>query len=395
MLGVIGKIGAIIAGSAALIGGVFDHPNVMQSFPPQAAMVQRIIAEPLTVPKIPVPETNSATLALLPNLLPAVAIRMVHPVSHATTSTRGSAPTTAPTIHPQTPPSGPITTQAFLDATTITTTERRDGPFEVTLSTSLPGGTTPTIWDFSQTTVGSNPAFSMSYSCNPNPLFPDPASSDQNPTFTPRTPYKCTISLTPLSGSDLRTQSKEFDFTIPPGQLIVTTPPSMNTVLKSGENTGGFVFTNNDAVAATVSQLTLDVSYTALTPAYGPTVLRVVNPATGQSAGDYHLESLPADPSRPYSYSQSGITIPISFKVMPGSQKMIPIEVLGVHTMSIQDVNPTLTISLRNVQNDHDSQTVVNGATLTWSCIVSFAIYDPNATSGAIASGQACGIGGN
>jgi len=170
----------------------------------------------------------------------------------------------------------------------------------------------------------------------------------------------------------------------------------MSTVLKNDEDDGGFVFNNEDTQPITVTQMTLDVSYTALSTVYGPIIMRVVNPVTGQSTGDYHLESVPAVPGQQYAFAQPGMVIPVALTIPAGSQKLLPIQLVGIHTMSIEGVNPVVTVTLRDVTTGHASgNTVINGTQLSWSCVVTFAAYDPNATSGALVAGDACGVGGN
>jgi hypothetical protein len=395
-----GIVVSFIAACAAFVGGIFNQPSVMQSIPPQAAMVQSIVA-PAGGPLAPAIEEIAAVAQ---NLLPTIKIKLMRSsVVVAANASITASPAAAPKkIVASTTSSAPtssiaVTAQSFLNATALTAVERRDGPYEVHLATDL--GSAGTIaWDLSETSVGGGliPSFPMSYSCDPMPIPAVTGSSDQNPTFTPRTSYTCTLSLTPQSGNDLRTQSKSFSFITPPGQLMVTAPSAIGTVLKNGENDGGFVFTNEDTEPITITQMTLDISYTGLSTVYGPLVFRVVNPVNGQPDGDYHLENLPAITGQQYTFGQSGMVIPASLTIPAGGQKLLPIQVLGVDTMSIQGVNPSMTVTLRGITtNRTDSNAVINGAQLAWSCVVSFVSYDPNATSGAVADGDACGVGGN
>jgi hypothetical protein len=165
----------------------------------------------------------------------------------------------------------------------------------------------------------------------------------------------------------------------------------MNTVLHSGENDGGFVFNNEDTQPVTISNLTVDVSYTALNTEAGPIVLRIVDPTTGNSLGDYHLESITKDPVIPYTYGQLGIQIPLSFVLGAQKQKLLPIELLGADPMQIQGVNPTFTLTLRGVTTAPVvSKLIITAAQIAWSCVVPIGGFDPNATSGAFAAGTAC-----
>ncbi len=383
------KLASLITAVAAFIGGVFNQPSVMQSAPPQAAMVQNIVAPVIQ-------ELES----IAQNMLPSVKVKPIPVTQKTETAVQPLSEKNRQIISAPVPSSTvSFTAQSFLDATTLTQFERRDGPFEARLETNLGGGQT-SVWDFSEASVGtgnsSSPVFAMSYSCTPAPVQAITGASDQNPTFTARTQYACTVSLTPQSGTDLRTQSKQFSFTTPAGQLIVTPPAAINTVLKDTENDGGLVFTNEDSKPITINQMAVDVSYTGLSTVNGPIILRIINPATGQSTGDYHLENLPADPSQQFTFSQSGISLPVSLTLPAGGEKLLPIELLGTHTMSIAGVNPTVTVKLRGITtNRDDSNIVLNDAQLSWSCVVTFQVYDPNATSGALVAGDACGIGGN
>jgi hypothetical protein len=277
--------------------------------------------------------------------------------------------------------------QSFLAATTISYKELRDGPYELVFTTDEGGGNL-VMWGLAATSTGQ---FGISSSCNPVPTSALVTDPDQNPTFGVRTTGDCNVTLQPLSGTDMRAQSKDFSFTTPPGQFVVTPPASMDTLLQQSENDGGFVFNNEDNQTTTLSGITIGVSYTALNVAQGPLVLRFINPATGASFDDYHLEDLPTDPSIPYTHAQTNISIPLGFVIAPSTQKLLPIELLGADPMSIQGVNPTLTITLSGIATDPVvSKLAMGAAQISWSCVVPVGGYDPNATSGAFAAGNAC-----
>jgi hypothetical protein len=338
--------------------------------------------------------TSSDALSLIePGLLPMVQMSPFIPVSAATSgkvfssgikSNKSKSTSAAPTV---------ITAASLLDATTISMRERYDGPYKITLITDA-GTYGKVTWDFTATTLTiskSVPSFSISFSCNPPPNQPVPGAFDQNPTFNVRTSYACTISLTPLSGNDQQTQSKQFSFATDAGQLIVTSPSSMNTVLTDNTNSGGFVFTNDDTEPITVTGLDIDASYRGLNITENPLILRFEDPATETSLADYHLEDLAADPSTSYAHTGTDIQIPVSFTVPASSQKMLPVDILGVHRLGIYGIDPTITIALRQVTtNQNVNRIALNSAKISWSCIVPLGAYDPNATSGPYASGQAC-----
>ena len=280
----------------------------------------------------------------------------------------------------------------MLSATTLTMTERYDGPYKITLVTNA--GTYGMItWDLTQTVFTVNkslPSFSESFSCNPPPEAAPGGAADDSPIFDMQTSYTCTASLTPTAGNDERVQTKQFSFTTGAGQVVVTPPTSMNSLLQDGTNLGGLVFNNINSAPVTVTGLDIDVSYTGLNVANNPLILRVLNPATDDSLDDVHLENLKAI-SAAYTYSGTNIHIPLSLTVGAESQKMLPMNLIGVQKLHIYGVNPTITITARNVTTDPGlNRTVLNAAKISWSCIVPLGTYDPNATSGPYATGQAC-----
>ena len=165
----------------------------------------------------------------------------------------------------------------------------------------------------------------------------------------------------------------------------------MNTVLANNINFGGFIFRNNDTQPVTITGLNIDVSYNGLNIVNTPLVLRFKNPTTEDSLADYHLEGLAADPSSPYLHAGTGIQIPLSLTLGPANQKMLPVNVLGVQRLSIYGTDPTVAITLRGVTtNQSAGKVVLNSPKISWSCIVPLGSFDPNATSGPYATGQAC-----
>jgi hypothetical protein len=170
----------------------------------------------------------------------------------------------------------------------------------------------------------------------------------------------------------------------------VTLPLSMGTVLQNTETDGGFVFNNEDAGPITITSLSLSVSYTALNTAYSPLVLRFLDPVTNTSIGDYPLQNMPTNAFLPYTHNGT-VTVPLSFTVGAGDQKVLPFALLGTQTMDISNVDPSVTITLSGVTaTPQNSKTVLTAAKIAWSCVVPVGEYDPNATSGPFATGQAC-----
>lgn len=347
---------------------------VAVSVPQETAIIGQVAAQPVA-PSAPVTPP-----AVAPGLLPTVTLLPPKPASAAAVKKKNIAPpkpagaATAPIT---------ITAQSLLDATTLSFAEQPSGPYEITLTTNT-GARTTFVWGLDDATIGGSgkiPSFATAFSCNPPPtqLF-----------FDVRTSYTCTITLTPLSGSDKRSQSKSFSFATGAGELIVTPPVAMGAVLENSENNGGFVFNNEDAEPVTITGLTLDVSYTALNTAAGPLVLRLLDPTTNLSIGDYHLENLPADAALPYTHTGT-ITAPLSFAVKATSQKMLPLVILGAQTMNISSVDPSMTITLSAITADPDNgKIMLKAAKIGWSCVVPVGAYDPNATSGPFATGEAC-----
>lgn len=393
----------IIASVIILAGAIFavEVANVRmdrgaaKNVPRETAIIQNIVASPFsastsTAASFDVPQLPE----IKPGLLPTVKLPPFKQVSTSTAAAASDKKVSAQPSKPKpTPTPTAVTARSLLDATVLSTSERQDGPYNVLLTTDA--GTYGKItWDLGRTalTLGkSAPSFPVSFSCSPVPNIPAPDATDQNPTFSVKTAYVCAVNLTPASGSDMRTQSRQFSFATGAGQLVVTPPSSMNTVLKNSVNFGGFVFRNDDTEPVTVTGLDIDVSYKGLDTADNPLILRFKDPVTQLPLEDYHLENLAADPSGPYAYAGTNIHIPLSFMVKGADKKMLPVEILGVRRMSIYGVDPTVTVTLREVSlNQNLNRIVLNSAKISWTCIVPIGAYDPNATTGPYATGEAC-----
>ena len=265
----------------------------------------------------------------------------------------------------------------------------------VSFNADLANGENAT-WNFGAQNIGGTgtaiPQFAASYSCDPIPDEPAPGASDQRPMFEVKTAYSCAVSLTPLLGNDRRTQTKNFSFTTPSGQLIVTAASAISTVLVEDTDNGGIVFTNHDAAPITITGLTLDASYQDLATINGPIVLRIADPTAGQSLFDYHLENAPTVSASTFSHvDQVSTPRRSSFTIPANGQKMLPIQILGVHMMSMQNTIPTITISVRDVATDRaDMRTTLVSPIVSWSCVVELGGFNPYATSGPFATGQVC-----
>ncbi len=197
--------------------------------------------------------------------------------------------------------------------------------------------------------------------------------------FATNSPYACAISLTPLAGTDRRTQSQTLSFTTPPGQLTVSRAASMNSVLVNDKNDGGIVFTNTDPNPVTVTDLTLDVSYSYLSTTDRPLVLRILTPDTDVRLADYHLENLPETDPSTYTYGQAGMNAPITFTIPGSTQKMLPIEILGVTKMLISGSSPAVIVTVRAATtNQTGMKTTLSNPTVTWACNVPYSVSNPN-----------------
>jgi hypothetical protein len=409
------KIAALLVAPIVPICAMIGASGTVPVAPPQTAAVYAVAEIPPTdtVPVIifSLPTMPEIAPGLLPKIKVAFRASPTSTMQKIKTGAAATVPTSTVAALPKKPPaqkppsasvsavqatSAPlaISTPALLASTTVSFKELRTGPYVMSFSADLGNGKN-LPWDFGTQNIGGAntaiPQFAVSYSCDPLPDQPDPGAIDQRPTFQVKTTYHCAVSLTPFTGNDRRAQSKNFSFMTPAGQLIVTPASAISTVLADDANDGGIVFANQDAAAVTITGLTFDVSYQALTTLNGPLVLRILDPATGQSLFDYHMENMPQISSSTFSYAQSGVSAPLSFTLAPGSKKMLPLQVLGVHKMSMQGINPTVTISVRSVATDRsDVKTILNSPVVSWTCIVAIAGFDPYATNGPFATGQAC-----
>lgn len=406
------KTGAVLVASLAFIGGIFTQPKVMTVVPPdfqtnrEVAIVSRLA--PFS-PAAPTAQTSSSSLPriapspIAPGLLPKVTSlpfknKAVSKKAVSKEVPKPNPPATAVKTTTTTATTGTATTQLItadwlLEKTDLSFRWRRDGLYEAVLNTKVSDAQN-LQWGLAQTVFGGSgaiPQFSVAFGCDPLPTMPEPGAIDLNPAFAVRTAFKCDVSLTPLSGSDRRARSRQFVFQTDPGPLTVTAPSAMNTVLVNDTNHGGFVFTNGDVRPVAITGLTLDVAYMGLSTSTGPLVLRFIDSRTDQALRDYHIENLPSDPSRPFAASDTSIAIPLSFAMEPTNTKLLAVQVLGVHKILISGTRPTITLAVRGVNTaEKDIKTVLGGAQISWSCVVTNTPYNPNATSGAFAAGDAC-----
>jgi hypothetical protein len=189
---------------------------------------------------------------------------------------------------------------------------------------------------------------------------------------------------------DRRAVSKDFKFETDPGRLVISGVANGTTLLQDGENDGGFVFDNQDSQPMTITGLTIDASFTALTTS-SPLVLRFTDPKTGSSLFDYHLETAPTDPTAEYTESQVGISIPLSFTIAGNTSKMLPVEALGVHKWQLSGTSPAVQVVLRAAKlQQANIKTFFVSPQIVWMCAVPVGGYNPFATSSAFLNGEAC-----
>lgn len=341
--------------------------------------------------------TLTGTADVIPNLLPLVALP---PFVTTTTKKISLAKTIAttttivaikkippisvaiPAAAPM-PSAAPITAQLFLDDTAVSLKNDLNGLDRLTFVTNL-GNAGTLSWGLLDTTVGgtgSIPEFDVTSSCNPPPAIPTADDPNQNPIFQVRTSYDCTISLTPLTGTDLRAVSKDFTFTTPPGRVVVSVAPDTDTLLQNNTNNGGFTFDNQDTQPITITGLTVDLSFNGVNVS-NLFVLRFADPVTGVSLFDHPLTNSP----------ETGVSIPLSLTIPAGIQKVLPVEAIGVNILQVNGTTPTVTVVLRGVTlSDSAVTTQIVSSQISWSCVVPTAAYDPYATSSPFLSGQACG----
>lgn len=396
------KIVAVILTVSGMAGGVLAiAQNRLDPHHETAAIVTTMVT---VVPAVTPSTTPSALPKITPNLLPIVKLastsKLVNKTISKPTSTivaqaKKTVPPITPvavaastTARPATPAatSTTITAQWLLANTALSFKPNLDGSLRGVFTATTSAQTL--TWGVNDATIGGTngiPPFAFSFSC-------DPLLGIQDQSFNVRTYYRCTMGFAATTGSDLSTHSKNVQFETGPGQLVVTLPQAMDTILTDqGSNNGGFVFTNNDADPITVTGLTIDISYQGLTLLQGPLTLRFLDPSTNASLFDYNMESVPANPAGQFSYATTGVTIPLSLKIPGMKAELLPFEILGAHLMSVSGLNPTITITLRNVATtESDVPAVVNAAQVQWSCVVAVAGYDPNATSGPYADGTVC-----
>lgn len=406
----IGKIAAAVMIPLAAIGGFLTQPKTIVLTPPQqTATITSYITPP--TPSSSLPISSSTTTTSIPPLPASSSQKQSSStVPKDTTQTPPSSPQTTTTTKTATPTSTPsakavatkktqvtpdtISAQWLSDNTTTSLRQKSDGTYLLTLKTDL-GNTGNISWGLKDATIGgtgSIPRFDASTSCAPEPNLPSADLADQNPFFNVRTSYACTLSLTPQTGSDKRAQSKVFSFETGAGSLVVSVTNAMNTILKDGQNNGGFVFENQDSNPITISNITIDTSFTKLNTSTSPLVLRFVDSASDKTLFDYHMETLPADPTLPRTQGQKNANIPISFKIGPKTKKALWIQALGVSKINALDgINPAIHVAIRGVTtNQADTKTILRSATFTWTCVIPTTSYDPNATSGIFMSGEVC-----
>lgn len=394
----------VFAAMGTGIGALMMKSRSVAIVPESRPAAAQISSAPTSVPTSASTGTLSVTVAsstvlatITPGLLPKVSFKgKFLPIAQApaaTSTTETKARTTEPPRLPENKiNSGAITAQWILDHTKTSLQETLGGMYELTFTTAING--TPLAWNLLKTQFGGAggiPPFTAAFSCNPPGTAPVSDALDQNPRFNILSSYTCTVSLTANAGDDRRTYSKDFAFTTPAGELAVSPVSSMNTILANDENDGGFVFTNTDPRDSAITGVTFDVSYNNLSTTQRPLVLRFLNPADGTILYDYHMENLPETDPSTFAHGATGVNAPLSFTIKGSNQKLLPVQILGVTKMLIAGSTPRITVTLTGISTGQSNvKTVFHSAKISWHCVVASGAYDPNATSGPYATGEAC-----
>ena len=385
---VLDTISIVVAVSLATISGAFMEPKTVVITPRQPVIFQKAMVPPPELDSLALfatttlssstPQTSTPRIAPPPKPIKIIAEKKEEQIQ----------PTpllVAPKI---------ITAETLLTSTTIFQKQKVGSVYAVGFNAD-PGNGKGITWDIGATAIGSSdgvPEFATSFSCDPPPEMPLSGTTDNRPSFQIRTSYTCTVSLTPRDGNDRQTQTKRFAFQTGPGQFFVTLPSSIDPKLKDGQNYGGFVFNNEDSKPVTVTGLTLDASFTALSTSSVPLVVKFIDPRNEATLFEYHLENLPKDPALPDTQSQTGIFVPLSFQIRAREQRLLSMQVLGVQRRGVAGTNPAVKITLQGVTADQsDVKVALRATTISWTCIIPKEAYNPNATSSAYATGQACG----
>jgi len=392
------KAGAAIIASFIALSGAIVPTKTINITPAQTAIVSET---PTVQPEIvsEASSTLSPTSTLIePNLLPVVKVPPIKPKKLTEKATASSTPQTAQTVASTTIPTTPSptvsikikTAEQLLNRTTLSLNQKIDGSYWVVLSTDLGGGNTYG-WDLSKTAIGGNgtiPRFNVSYSCDPAPSIPPLDTMDVNPSFNVKTSYNCSIGL---AGSDGQTTSKQFNFKTGGGRLVVTTATGMNTILRDGINSNGFVFNNQDSDPVNITGLTFRVSFTSLNTSTVPLILRFADPISGASLMDYEIDGLPSDPILTNVHSQDGVRASLVFGIPPSNQKMLMVQALGVQKFIFGGMNPEIKIMLEGITTDRpDVKIIFNSTVIDWTCTPMTQQYNPYSTSSLYESGQAC-----
>ncbi len=391
-------VAAFAAATYAAMIGALTGPRTAVVVPPsQTAIIYQFIASPTAattstsssdevisglLPTTTFKQSSSSIFGIIPDLLPKIKLSRTGKVlaaSVAATSGKAAStdnkktspnPAAAETKGAQVALPKNISALWMLDHTTVSLVQRLDSTYRAAFSTET-SKSKPLGWDLGQTSVGGSggiPQFDVSYACDIPPFPAPPAAPDQSPVFLMRTYYSCDVSLTPTSGVDLRTQTKNFSFKTDGGRLKVMT--ALARTLVNGKNDSGFIFNNEDSEPVTLTGLTLDISFTALS-VIDPLVIRFADGKTEKSIVDYPINGLPDDQSIQFTKRKSGIQIPLSFTIKANSQRLLAISALGVQALSISSTTPAVEIDLVDATFDRtDVRPYFNSRTIKWYCVV-------------------------
>lgn len=385
VLDILQKAGVVLTASLALISAAFMQPKTIVVIPlPSPTLIygDSALAYAYAGPASTTAATSATasssseeSLQIISGLLPVVELP---PAASAAKTEMPTPPPASPELQRGESVPKTVTGRWLLDNSKLTLNQKIDSSYWPSFSVNL-GGSKNFNWDLSAASIGGSgtvPQFNVSFSCNPIPTEPAPGSSDQNPSFDVRTSYSCVVSLT---DSASRKYDRQFDFQTGPGRLVIKIS-NMSTLLKYGLNTNAFVFDNQDSQPITLTGLVFDASFTALSTSSSPLVIRFVDPKNEATLYEYHMENLPPDLSRPYTYGQTNIQVNFPFEIGAAGEKAIFVEALGVSGAVLTNANPEIRVALKNISTDrNDIKTIFISPIISWSCIPMQ--YNPYATS--------------
>ncbi len=344
------RTGEIIA-SVAAVFVAFSQPSVE-------------IINPSPILVLPVPTSTELIETAVSTTTSTALAAAVAPLSSPKPAPTASVPKPKQSFAPK-----PATVQSILEGTTFSLGKRSDGTYWVSLRTDIGNGS-GFDWGFSDSSIGGSgsvPQMKTSFLCDPQWISPPSNSPDQNPIFDVNTSYSCNISLTDAM---LRIAEKKITFKTENGRLVVKSS-NLGTTLRSGTDNNGFVFDNQSDSPINVNGIVVDVSFRSLNTS-SPIALRFYSPDNESLISDFQIQNSPPDPLKLNFKTTQGIVVsfPFTFTVKPRSQRMLPVQILGVQPLNEVGINPEIDIVLRQVNYDNQGIKIsLVSPAISWSCI--------------------------